>query len=824
MKKVLSLALAIVMVLSLGISAGATLTNGTASPGEALAATYTFDRPTIPAVPDGPALSAGDALQVRVLVPTTGVTATAVVAAPGAAAGAGIPATVTVTSADAAGPSGIPVVVEVWHPTAGRDGGEVRWAITNITIPEDATTGTGTGTSGTGNREASGAAFAPAVALNSAGFSPTPNMPAGWIVGNAAALEGAPLTATVTAPAGSPNATWTGFISATGTGLLRPGQTDTLTTSLITITIGDTGSGNEGGGGNGAGDWTGSGTVTNATVTGNSASGQQVGATAVVAGPIAAARITGAPSWMTITGGNITAAGVVTVNWTGTAPAGSTAINLTIGTNTISFGFTVQGALLTNGSFTGNGTVNFRNIPGTVTPAEINFLRIHGNRYTFTTSSANTASAAPVITNVVAGALDVNRIHGIPAWMHIYNAQLNADSSVTFEFGLRGTLPTASTNVSLGFRNWGTATNAITLPLHFQFAVTTIHDQLPTTWRIDGMYEGSDLNDRIALAIAAAGGRLTGDSTLNVPTFPNDFTWRVPNPAGGGATSNLPFAQAVMHTNLPDLQALSTTSQAMRAIHDERANLRTTRTSGMTGTIRDIGFHYSNNNLNVRIRTPIYMIRTGNTDVNFDLNIAVTGAANRLIGTVNLVVGNDRVELFDNQEFIDPARTEYLRAEETIRSLEIYAGEGVYFRRNLTSGQSIYVQAELRTDHEPELERLFNLNAHLVDVIDIHHTGMNVLGVSARLTGNSVLYVWNAQGQPLGTTGTWIQNGFSTRYFLTSTNQPLNLGGLVPQPPSGEAPADDNGTGADWDGNPPMGGDGGASGNVNVNFNPGTGR
>jgi len=347
--------------------------------------------------------------------------------------------------------------------------------------------------------------------------------------------------------------------------------------------------------------------------------------------------------------------------------------------------------------------------------------------------------------------------------------------------------------------------------------VVPTQGQVPNNWRVDGISASGELRIQLYLSRLL---NMTGDDVHRITVIPSDFTWRIPNTAipgmtGGGfqteqnwevrANQLLGEAGSIPATLLNEPFAL-------RSVHFERTSLRTTRTVNMSGTIRDVEWHWGSQNMAIRVRTPEFMARTGTTTVEFDLNMAVTGASNRLVGRATLDVANERVYVYENQEFIDPSRTEYLRAEDTIRQIDIYAGEGVTFRRNITRGQSIYVQAEMAT-HDA-WDELFRNHAELVDIIVIHHAGMAHAASAVTIDRPNTYFVYDAERRLIGTTAD-NDLPFSGIYFLTTAQ--IDIGGAtLPEDPAGAAPElqDPN--------VPVTGGDGGASNNVNLN--PGTGR
>ena len=310
---------------------------------------------------------------------------------------------------------------------------------------------------------------------------------------------------------------------------------------------------------------------------------------------------------------------------------------------------------------------------------------------------------------------------------------------------------------------------------------------IPTNWRVHrfiGERQMFDDTGEIYL------GRLTGDDSDRTLVFrPSYFEWQQRNTAGQWVTAHLHELQGVDH-DWPG---------ALREVHFNNANARitTNRTVGMAGRIRDVTLHgtsvaqagpWTYGTVAARIRTPVYMTRPGSTNVQFDVSIRIDGRS-FLMGRVVTDVGNYRLYTHSDDRWIHPNHRQYIRAEQTMRNLEIYAGEGVTFTRNLTGGQSVYVQASLWTDYEAEL--LFQQHAELIDIIDIHHYGFNAEGVTARITSNPrivanpslVYYVFDADRELIGTTADVLP--FSTRYYIATSR--INLSGVVEEAPAEEA-------------------------------------
>jgi len=350
---------------------------------------------------------------------------------------------------------------------------------------------------------------------------------------------------------------------------------------------------------------------------------------------------------------------------------------------------------------------------------------------------------------------------------------------------------------------------------------------IPTNWRIV-QYTGGlfDATGEIYL------GRFRGEEYNRELVFtPAMFTWERRGTDGRWLSAN-PATIPRVNANWPG---------ALREVHFANSNARimTSRTRGMDGTIREVilhpttdgtpgegyilnrtpprpnqqrpggdpALHGNENNVAIRVSTPIFMTRTGSNEVEFDVSIRV---ANRsfLLGRVSMEVRNDRYYVSSGADWIAPDHREYIRAEDTVRGVEIYAGEGVTFTRNLTANTSVYVAASLWTDYAPE--ELFQQHPELVDIINIHHTGFNAAGITARIDRNPrpVYYVFNAERRLIGTTND-ERLPFSTRYYITTAI--IDLAGTGGADRPAEEPFDRDPT------LPP------GDGSTNVNHNPGTG-
>jgi len=336
------------------------------------------------------------------------------------------------------------------------------------------------------------------------------------------------------------------------------------------------------------------------------------------------------------------------------------------------------------------------------------------------------------------------------------------------------------------------------------FDVRPLADQtgvIPTNWRVRGLDASG-----VSALFGSAGqvylndlNRINGDrANRELVLTPEMFTWERRQ------------GTAWVNDDPATLTGISVTNPlAMRLSHLDRVSVVTNRTSGMNGTIRDVELHWeAGSGVAIRVRTPVYMTRTGTTDVEFDVSFRFGGGSTTLLGRVAMVVGNDRFVVNRDDESVAPTHRQYLRPTETVRNIEIYAGQGVTFTRNITGEQSIYVAAALATDDATD--ELFRTHPELVDIIDIHHNGFNAANVRAEIDSANVYFVYDANRRLIGTTD---DNNlpFSTRYYLTRAQ--VNLGGV-------EDPADDDNGDTE---NPPAGGAPGG-GSSNANHNPGTGR
>jgi len=329
----------------------------------------------------------------------------------------------------------------------------------------------------------------------------------------------------------------------------------------------------------------------------------------------------------------------------------------------------------------------------------------------------------------------------------------------------------------------------------------TLTGVIPTNWRLYRLNPDMMLDGTGEIYLSHMLGDENNDEIVFVPAY---FQWQVRNAQGRWDVADPGTLAGVSMTN----------PAAMRAVHfnNSDARLVTSRTSAnWSARIRDVALHSNTSRTCIRVRTPIYMTATGNADVTFDVSIRLVNR-NFIIGRVVVPTGNDRVYVFNDNEWVSPTNQEYLRTTETLRNVEIYAGEGVTFFRNMTANVSIYVQAALWTDYAADA--LFQQHAELVDIIDIHHSGFNAAGVRAEIDRDNVYFVYDAQRRFIGTTDD-TNLPFSTRYYLTTAQ--INLGNGAAEDNGDDAPAEEPGD------DPVLGGDAGA-GSSNVNHNPGTGR
>jgi hypothetical protein len=425
-----------------------------------------------------------------------------------------------------------------------------------------------------------------------------------------------------------------------------------------------------------------------------------------------------------------------------------------------------------------------------------NFAGTHGALATAGITSWEIRNASQVDANLwygQAAAADwylVVNIQNIPTTINNF--------SVAFDYNL---YEVTAVDIGTGAATaWDTTLRRFVL----NFDVRPLADQtgvIPTNWRVRGLDASG-----VSALFGSAGqvylndlNRINGDrANRELVLTPEMFTWERRQ------------GTAWVNDDPATLTGISVTNPlAMRLSHLDRVSVVTNRTSGMNGTIRDVELHWeAGSGVAIRVRTPVYMTRTGTTDVEFDVSFRFGGGSTTLLGRVAMVVGNDRFVVNRDDESVAPTHRQYLRPTETVRNIEIYAGQGVTFTRNITGEQSIYVAAALATDDASD--ELFRTHPELVDIIDIHHNGFNAANVRAEIDSANVYFVYDANRRLIGTTD---DNNlpFSTRYYLTRAQ--VNLGGV-------EDPADDDNGDTE---NPPAGGAPGG-GSSNANHNPGTGR
>jgi len=355
---------------------------------------------------------------------------------------------------------------------------------------------------------------------------------------------------------------------------------------------------------------------------------------------------------------------------------------------------------------------------------------------------------------------------------------------------------------------------------------------IPANWTVDGITPAGELRIEAMLS-ANSNFTITGDSNtgtaLNNPATlatlrPSDFYWRVPNTAlvggsGGGWSGDNTWTWLVNNTvaTINITEAQGNLWNQLRSTHFNRANLRTTRTIGFSGVVRDVRLQFpTGGGANIQVRSVEFLTRTGDNDIEFDLSLAITGSSTARMGRAWGTIANEEIEVWDDQEFIDPTHQQFITADGTIRGLEIYAGNNMYVTRNITSGQELYIATELAT-HDDVFTELFREHRDLVDVIRVHtSTGWGAAGINVRFDTADTLFVFGGpQRALLGTTDD-RELPMSGYYFLARSL--INLGGAADG--GTDAPVEDNND-SDFDGIPPTGGD---VAPPNANFNPGTGR
>lgn len=128
--------------------------------------------------------------------------------------------------------------------------------------------------------------------------------------------------------------------------------------------------------------------------------------------------------------------------------------------------------------------------------------------------------------------------------------------------------------------------------------------QVPNGWRVDGVVDGASFVDQMNALWNRD--RVRGDDEVRIGLTPADFEWRVPRNARRDASNNLIDTRAsgwdsvswtvavneyTDSANRAGLLAIGNRSDALQTVHFDRVQLRTTRTVGMNGTIRDVTFH-----------------------------------------------------------------------------------------------------------------------------------------------------------------------------------------------------------------------------------------
>ena len=310
---------------------------------------------------------------------------------------------------------------------------------------------------------------------------------------------------------------------------------------------------------------------------------------------------------------------------------------------------------------------------------------------------------------------------------------------------------------------------------------------VPTGYRITGMDETAVSNVLRSLQGAAVSGNANFDTLRLTPDM---FYWR--GPAASAHDHRVVGAPAGFGE--------------LRSSHLSAVRVDARVVSGHRDMFRDLRVDVNNGDVRLRTRTAEFMNRFGANEMTIEFTVRV--GSYRVTERVDVTVQNTGVFVGGTDGFVAPSKTEYIEADDVARNLEIYAGAGVTFFRNMSSGARIYVQADLAT-HE-EAEEIFRQFPDVVDIIDIHHRGMAVAGVRVEIEGRSENFVYDGDFNFLGTTAS-TNLPFATRYILT--NARINWGELA----GVEEPA--------YEGfEPAVPGGGAPAAEVNVNFNPGTGR
>ena len=303
----------------------------------------------------------------------------------------------------------------------------------------------------------------------------------------------------------------------------------------------------------------------------------------------------------------------------------------------------------------------------------------------------------------------------------------------------------------------------------------------------------------------AAWNALRADQVTRLRLTPSMFQWE----------------QRVPGTNRWDTPTTNNANMIVTRTIAEEVTFSMVRTRNTATALQspDIWVRTANGQAYLRMRTIDVINRTGTRDGHFDLRAQTrhgTGSTQRtaIVLSTDFTYGTERSWVYDGDGTFYRGNdlTQYIRAGETIRNVEIYAGAGVYVRTHMARNQNVYVHATVAMS--PAAEELFLRHAALDTIITMYNVGLNRPAVTVDLTsfGTNSFFVFNAAGTFIGTTAD-PRLPWSDVFYLTTEMIDLGIGvgdveepayeGFEPAVPGGGAPE---------------------AAEVNVNFNPGTGR
>lgn len=212
---------------------------------------------------------------------------------------------------------------------------------------------------------------------------------------------------------------------------------------------------------------------------------------------------------------------------------------------------------------------------------------------------------------------------------------------------------------------------------------------------------------------------------------------------------------------------------------------------------------------------------TGVKDVegNFTIQLQYNGKTGGDATSWDFVVTNEEEIVDEGQETAMGGTGKYLKADATVRGLEIETDGTLFFTTNMSSGAKLFVA--VTTDLSSADEELILKFAELDSIYTVHQNGLRAASTTAEFVDMDATYhVYDADFNYIGTTDD-KKLPYSGKYYLTTKK--IDLGGTEVTEPVEPEPTPDPTTPTPDPEVPGTGGDDGAEAPSNPTFNPNTG-